>query len=114
MRLRETKWELFLEGFHYILSALDAYDAGEKWGYKEFWETINAGWYHMYIYPYDDWYMPTISEERRMRLSESPYTYYVSQEDYDKMVEVIENPPPPSQELINLMNRKAPWENDND
>jgi uncharacterized protein (DUF1778 family) len=45
-----------------------------------------------------------------MRLSERPYTYYVSLEDYDRIVEMIENPPKPSQALIDLMNRKAPWD----
>ena len=75
-----------------------------------FFEELNNGWYHMYIYPYDDMYMPIISQERKMRLSERPYTYYVSLEDYDRMVEMIENPPKPSQALIDLMNRKAPWD----
>jgi hypothetical protein len=68
MRFRESKWEEFLEGFHYICSALDAYNAGEKWGYWEFWETINAGWYNMYIFPYDDWYTPKVSQERKLRI----------------------------------------------
>lgn len=70
MRFEEpTKWEDFLDGFHYICSALDAYDAGEKWGYWEFWETINAGWYHMYIYPYDDGFLIHIpSPERKLRI----------------------------------------------
>ena len=34
----------------------------------------------------------------------------ISQEDYDKLQEMIENPPPPSLALIELLNRKAPWE----
>ena len=33
-----------------------------------FFEELNNGWYQMYIYPYDDWYHPTISTERKMRL----------------------------------------------
>ena len=47
MRLRESKWEDFLEGFHYICNALEAYNAGDYWGYREFWETINIGWLNM-------------------------------------------------------------------
>ena len=39
-----------------------------------------------------------------------PEPIYVSQEDYDKLQEVIENPPPPSPSLIELLNRKTPWE----
>ena len=40
---------------------------------------------------------------------EDLHTIYVSQEDYDKLQEMIENPPPPSQGLIDLMNRTPPW-----
>ena len=71
MRLRESKWEDFLEGFHYICSALEAYNAGDEWGYGEFWETINVGWYYEYVYPYDDAYRIYIpSPERKLRLAE--------------------------------------------
>jgi hypothetical protein len=35
-----------------------------------FFEEINTGWYQMYIYPYDDWYMPIISPERKHRLAQ--------------------------------------------
>ena len=36
-----------------------------------FFEEINYGWYQMYIYPYDDWYHPTISAQRKLFLSEN-------------------------------------------
>jgi hypothetical protein len=39
-----------------------------KIDYCAFWEEINCGWYQMYIYPYDDWYNPTISKERKFRI----------------------------------------------
>ena len=68
MRFRESKWEDFLDGFHYICSALESYNVGHEWGYGEFWETINAGWYNMYIFPYDDWYHPNLSNERKLRI----------------------------------------------
>lgn len=74
-----------------------------------FFEEINNGWYHMYIYPYDDMYIPIISAERKLRLSQQPYTFYVSQEDYDAIVEAMENPPPPSEKLLQLWERKLPW-----
>ena len=35
-----------------------------------FFEELNGGWYQMEIYPYDDWYYPTISKERKLFLSE--------------------------------------------
>ena len=37
-----------------------------------FFEEINCGWYEMEIYPYDDWYNPTISPERQLRLGQRP------------------------------------------
>ena len=39
-----------------------------------------------------------------------PEIMYVSEEAYDKLQEMIENPSPPSPALIELLNRKAPWE----
>ena len=41
-----------------------------------------------------------------------PEIMYVSQEAYDKLQEMIENPPPPSPALIELLNRKTPFKND--
>ena len=41
-----------------------------------------------------------------------PEPIYVSQDDYDKLQEMIENPPPLSPKLIELLNRKTPFEND--
>ena len=35
-----------------------------------FFEELNVGWYQMYIYDYDDWYNPTISPERKLRLDQ--------------------------------------------
>jgi hypothetical protein len=37
-----------------------------------FFEEINNGWYQMYIYDYDDWYNPTVSKERQLRLGQKP------------------------------------------
>jgi hypothetical protein len=41
-----------------------------------------------------------------------PETIYVSQEAYDKLIEIINRPPDPEQieSLRKLMNRKAPWD----
>ena len=73
MRFQEpTKWEDFLDGFHNFWNCLDAYNNDSYWGRKEFWEWINLGFYRQYIYPYDDWYNPSYSKERRLRLAEKP------------------------------------------
>ena len=61
-----SKWELFVEGFRNIYYILDCY------GDDDFWESINIGYYEMYIFPYDDWYNPTISKERQLRLGQKP------------------------------------------
>lgn len=75
-----------------------------------FFEELNSGWYQMYIYPYDDMYIPIISKERRLRLDQQPYTFYVSEEDYDALMESLENPPEPSEALLELFKRKLPWD----
>ena len=67
MRFQEpTKWEDFLDGFGNILYILDCY------GTQEVWEALSYGWMSEYIYPYDDWYNPSYSNERRLRLAEKP------------------------------------------
>ena len=106
----QSKWEDFLDGFHNILYILDCYNDGDEWGYGEFWESLSIGWFQEYIYPYDDPYHLNISPERRLRLGERLPKFYVSEEAYDKLVEMINSPPKPSQGLIDLMNRKSPWE----
>ena len=77
-----------------------------------FFEELNYGWYQMYIYPYDDMYIPSISEERKNRLGGFPqqYTFYVSEVDYDYIMDKIENPDPPSDALRKLFERKLPWD----
>ena len=76
-----------------------------------FFEELNNGWYHMYIYPYDDLYMPIISEERKTRLAEQPYTFYVTEEDYDAIMGAINEPPKTLPKLQELFERKIPWDN---
>ena len=76
-----------------------------------FFEELNNGWYHMYIYPYDDLYMPIISEQRKFLLAEEPYTFYVSQEDYDALQKAINEPPETLPALKELFERKIPWDN---
>lgn len=85
------------------------FDYNDRLDECAFWEDINLGWYQMYIYPYDDWYNPTISDERKLRLGEKPTTIYVSEKDYDSLLDAINQPPKPSQGLIDLMNRTPPW-----
>ena len=107
-----TKWEIFLDGFRNFWNCLDCYNDGDTWGYDEFWEGLNLGWYLEYIYPYDDGFNPTISPERKLRLDEKPPVIYVSQEAYDALVEAINKPPDPKavERLKEIMSKPAPWE----
>jgi hypothetical protein len=109
-----TRLELFLDGFHDICYALECYNDGHKWGYGEFWESLSIGWFEEYIYPYDDPYNITISPERRLRLGQEPERIIVSEEAYDELVRRINEPPDPAvvERIKELMNRKAPWDND--
>lgn len=34
----------------------------------EFWEELSSGWMREYVWPYDDWYNPTPSPQRKLRL----------------------------------------------
>ena len=44
------------------------------------------------------------------KMFENPEIMYVSQEAYDKLQEMIENPSPLSPKLTELLNRKTPWD----
>lgn len=111
MRLEEpTKWEEFLDGFRNVLYILDCYDDGDEWGYGEFWESLSIGWYREYIFPYDDPYNLTISPERRLRLSQEPEKIILSAEDFDALVDRLNEPPQYNENLAKLFQRKAPWD----
>jgi hypothetical protein len=109
-----TKWEYFLDGFRNVLYILDCYDDGDEWGYDEFWESLSIGWFQEYIYPYDDPYNLTISPERKLRLAQEPERIIVSAEAYDELVRRINEPQDPAvvERIRELMNRKAPWDDD--
>ena len=44
------------------------------------------------------------------KMFENPEIMYVSEEAYDKLQEMIENPSPLSPKLTELLNRKTPWD----
>lgn len=50
-----------------LLLSLDRFDDSSS-ARREFWEQLNHGWMREYIWPYDDWYNPTPSHERKLRL----------------------------------------------
>ncbi len=79
-----SKWQSFVEGFRSIVEGfrnisytLRCYKDGHKYGYYDFWEALNWGYFEMYIFPYDDWFNPTITKERQLRLGQRPKPLYV-------------------------------------
>ena len=69
--------------------------------WESFWSSLSGGWLDMnYKWEF----------EKFWGKGTKPEIMYVSQEAYDKLQEMIENPSPPSPALIELLNRKAPWE----
>ena len=70
------------------------------WG--SFWSSLNGGWLDInYKWEFEKFWGKGAKAE----------TIYLSQRDYDTLVEKINNPDPKQIEsLKKLMNRKAPWE----
>ena len=68
-RLMTKLFETIGDGFDNFRYALDCYNCEE---YCEFWEALSLGWMQQYVTPYDDWYNPTISPERQLRLGQRP------------------------------------------
>jgi len=69
--------------------------------WESFWSSLSGGWLDINY----QWEFETYWGK-----GAKPEPIYVSQEDYDKLQEMIENPPPPSPALIELLNRKTSWE----
>ena len=69
----------------------------------EFWYSINKG----YVDTEDKWEF-----EKFWGKGAKPEIMYVSQEAYDKLQEMIAEPPKPIPALTELLNRKTPFEND--
>lgn len=64
-------WDVFWDGFCIFKYALEDYNNGMKYGcMKEFWESISWGWMDMEIFPYDDYYIPIVSKQRKLILGQ--------------------------------------------
>ena len=71
--------------------------------WASFWSSLNGGWLDMNY---------QAEFEKFWGKGAKSKTTYVSQDDYDKLQEMIAEPPKPIPGLIDLMNRKSPFEND--
>ena len=71
-----SKCEWFIDGFRNIWYIMDCYKSlqsnPEEYSFirKDFFEALSWGWMAEYIFPYDDYYNPTISPERKLRLGQ--------------------------------------------
>lgn len=69
-----SNWQWFIEGFlniGYIISCYKAlYNSPENYSFirDDFFEALSWGWMTTYIFPYEDYYNPYISPERKLRL----------------------------------------------
>ena len=78
------------------------FDDYHIWG--SFWSSLNGGWLDMnYQWAFETYWG---------KGSYPPEKILISSEDYDKLQEMIAEPPKPIPGLIDLMNRKSPFEND--
>ena len=76
----------------------------------DFWYRLNLGWWTM---EYDAFVTSSEADEAAMGIScpdEIPDTIYLTSEDYDAMMEKINDPDPPSPFLRQLLTRPAPWD----
>ena len=71
---------------------------------RDFWLNLNSGW--------EDMNCKWEFEKFWGKGSYPPEKILISSEDYDKLQEMIAEPPKPIPGLIDLMNRKSPFEND--
>jgi uncharacterized protein (DUF1778 family) len=75
----------------------------DRFRYQDFWNSICEGQTQMVE---DDKWMSYFGAK--------PEIMYVSQEAYDKLQEMIAEPAKPNPKLIELLNRKTPWDETND
>ena len=70
--------------------------------WQSFWTSLNGG----HIDMNHQW----VFEQYWGKGSYPPQSILLPPKDYDKLTEMINEPPKPSQGLIDLMNRPSPWE----
>lgn len=75
----------------------------DRYVYQDFWNAICEGQTQM------------IEDDKWLQhFGAKPQTMYFSERDYDALVKAINEPPQYNENLARLMNRPAPWENQND
>jgi hypothetical protein len=70
------------------------------WG--EFWHSISSGWEHMeYVYKFEEFWG---------KGSYPPEKIVLPKEDFDALVDRLNEPPEYNDNLAKLLQRKAPWD----
>jgi hypothetical protein len=70
--------------------------------YWDFWLNLNHGWDHMnYVHKFEEFWGPG---------SYPPETIVLPAEDFDALVERLNEPPQYNENLARLLQKKAPWE----
>lgn len=98
--------------YWYRMICHQGYRLDDRHLYADFWYELNNGWWTM---EYDAFINDPGTEEAMMSISspdEIPEIIYLTEEDYDAMMEKINNPDPPTPFLRQLLSRSAPWDND--
>jgi hypothetical protein len=70
--------------------------------WKEFWFSLNSGWDNMeYVHKFEEFWG---------KGSYPPEKTILPKEDFDSLVEKLNEPPQYNENLAKLLNRKAPWD----
>jgi len=72
------------------------------WG--EFWHSISSGWEHMeYVYKFEEFWG---------KGSYPPEKIILPKEDFDALVDRLNEPPQYNEKIARVLQRKAPWDDE--
>lgn len=75
------------------------FDDYHVWG--EFWHSLNHGWEHMeYVYKFEEFWGKGAKAEKII----------LSPENFDALVEKLNEPPQYDEKIARVLQRKAPWD----
>ena len=78
------------------------FDDYHVWG--EFWHSLNHGWEHIeYVYKFEEFWG---------KGSYPPEKIIVSKENFDALVDKLNEPPQYNENIARVLQRKAPWDDE--
>jgi hypothetical protein len=94
--------------YWYRLMIHDDYRLDDRHLCVDFWYQLNYGYWTMEY----DAFMKNTNESDMFVSSppDMPDTIYLTEEDFDSMMDRIENPEPPTPFMRQLLSRPAPWD----